>query len=329
MQTWRLGLSVDTILENEPACIPVEKQLEGMRNSSYMINKIYQADNQKVQQIKQEGLGERQDRFIHYLVANELKIDLFWRALLEQVALHEFEMQGEAGKDVARAARDTIRQMDTQIEQEIQLWHRAYLQSRIVVNYFVLGVEKYTENVLEESLELLTASHVVNKKIAEEPPQTRKGFKVRSRLQLYHPDHYHDAGHIHGMPHQALPPGSRDRVRPCGQQGVHHLGSRHPNPAVQDKQEARGKGGCLAGGGDGGGDRENLYNICGVQVWGSWCAMMEQPLPVKKRHYWVTISTTVVPIDNSSSTLKVLFEAKEGRGQLLTCCDVEINPGPM
>ena len=112
------------------------------------------------------GVWERRDPrldiFIHYLLANVLNIDLYRRALLEQVALQEFEMQGEVGKDVAR---DTIRQMDTQIEQEILLWHRAYNQSRIVV-------------------------------------------KVRSRLQLHHPDHHHDAGHIHGMPHQALPPGS-------------------------------------------------------------------------------------------------------------------------
>ena len=167
-------MSGDTILEHKVACIDltpvasitVEKQLEGMSNTSYMINKVYQADKQKGQQCKQEGFGERQhprlDRFIHYLVAYELNIDLYRRALLEQVALQEFEMQGEVGKDVAR---DTIRQMDTQIEQEILLWHRAYHQSSIVV-------------------------------------------KVRSRLQLHHPDHHHDAGHIHGMPHQALPPGS-------------------------------------------------------------------------------------------------------------------------
>ena len=74
-------------------------------------------------------------------------------------------MQGEVGREVARTARDTIRQMDTQIEQEILLWHRAYHQFWIEVNYFVLGVKKYTENVLEESLKLLTTSYVV-----EEPP---------------------------------------------------------------------------------------------------------------------------------------------------------------
>ena len=57
--------------------------------------------------------------------------------------------------------------------------------------------------------------------------------------------------------------------------------------------------------------------------------MVEQPLPVRKRHYWVTIFNTVVLIDNSSSTLELLLVAREGRGQLSTCCDVESNPGPM
>ena len=51
---------------------------------------------------------------------------------------------------MARTARNTIRQMDTQIEQKILLWHRAYHHFMIVVYYFVLVVEKYTENVLEE-----------------------------------------------------------------------------------------------------------------------------------------------------------------------------------
>lgn len=41
---------------------------------------------------------------------------------------------------------------------------------RIAVNYFVLGVEKYTENQQEEALELFTISYVVNEKLGEEPP---------------------------------------------------------------------------------------------------------------------------------------------------------------
>ena len=41
---------------------------------------------------------------------------------------------------MVRITIDTIRQMDTQIEQSILLWHRDYYQFRIVVNYFVLVV---------------------------------------------------------------------------------------------------------------------------------------------------------------------------------------------
>ena len=41
---------------------------------------------------------------------------------------------------MVRITIDTIRQMDTQIEQSILLWHRDYHQFRIVVNYFVLVV---------------------------------------------------------------------------------------------------------------------------------------------------------------------------------------------
>ena len=67
---------------------------------------------------------------------------------------------------------------ESKLEQDILLWHRAYHQFRIVVYYFVLGVEKYTENILEESLELLTTSYVVNEKINEDPPHTQNGFKV-------------------------------------------------------------------------------------------------------------------------------------------------------
>lgn len=266
------------------AAIPAEKKkLEGKSNTSYMINKIYQAVKQKVQQCKQEGFGERQDprldSFIHYLVANELNIDLYRRALLEQVALQEFEMQGEVGRDVARTARDTIRQMDTQIEQEILLWHRAYHQFRIVVNYFVLGVEKYTENVLEESLELLTTSYVVNEKIAEEPPQTQNGFKAMFKRGLI--KHFHLA--VESLNTRLVEqfetgsdPGSvANRVSTTLVPAIHILQAR------TNKQP-------------GGRDAALLE-----EVRGRWCAMIEQPLPDRKRDYWGTIFNTVVPDDNS------------------------------
>ena len=41
-----------------------------------------------------------------------------------------------------------------------------FLHFRIVINYLVWQVEKYTENVLEESLDLLNTSYVVNENIA-------------------------------------------------------------------------------------------------------------------------------------------------------------------
>merc|ERR1712198_752578 len=35
------------------------------------------------------------------------------------------------------------------------------------------------------------------------------------------------------------------------------------------------------------------------EVRGRWCAMIEQPLPDRKRDYWGTIFNTVVPDDNA------------------------------
>ena len=150
-------------------------------NTSNVINKIYSAVKQKIQSCRQEGFGETQDprldSFLHYLIANDLSIDHYKKALLEQVALQEFELLSELGKEVSRTGRDSLKQISSQVEQEIVLWHRAYHQFRIVVNYFVLGVEKYTENMLEEALELLTISYIVNEKIIEDPPASNLKVK--------------------------------------------------------------------------------------------------------------------------------------------------------
>jgi len=266
------------------AAIPAEKKkLEAKSNTSYVINKVYQAVKQKVQQCKQEGFGERQDprldSFVHYLVANELHIDLYRRALLEQVALQEFEVVGEVGRDVARTARDNIRQMDSQIEQELLLWHRAYHQFRIVVNYFVLGVENYTENVLEESLELLTVSYVVNEKITEEPPHTQNGFKAMFKRGLI--KHFHLAVEslntrlVEEFETGSDPGGVASRVAATLVPAIHILQARTNKVP-------------------GGRDAALLE-----EVRGRWCAMIEQPLPDRKRDYWGTIFNTVVPDDNS------------------------------
>ena len=61
---------------------------------------------------------------------------------------------------------------------------------RIAVNYFVLGVEKYTENQHEEALELLTVSYIVNDRIGEEPPNmptpANKMMKLRGLMKHFH-----------------------------------------------------------------------------------------------------------------------------------------------
>jgi len=266
------------------AAIPAEKKkAEGKSNTSYMINRIYQAVKQKVGQCKQEGFGERQDprldSFVHYLVANDLSVDLYRRALLEQVALQEFEMTGEVGRDVARMARETMRQTESQLEQEILLWHKAYHQFRIVVNYFVLGVEKYTENVLEESLELLTTSYVVNEKINEDPPLTQNGFKAMFKRGLI--KHFHLAVEslntrlVEEFETGSEPASVADRVGSVLVPAIHILQARTNK---------------MPGGRD-----ATLLE----EVRGRWCAMIEQPLPDKKRDYWGTIFNTVVPDDNS------------------------------
>jgi len=266
------------------AAIPAEKKkAENKSNTSYMINKIYQAVKQKVGQCKVEGFGERQDprldSFVHYLVANDLSVDLYRRALLEQVALQEFEMQGEVGRDVARTARDSIRQSESQLEQDILLWHRAYHQFRIVVNYFVLGVEKYTENILEESLELLTTSYIVNEKINEEPPLTQNGFKAMFKRGLM--KHFHLAV-------ESLNTKLVEQFETGSDPGS--VASRVAStlvPAIHILQARTNK---MPGGRD-----ATLLE----EVRGRWCAMIEQPLPDRKRDYWGTIFNTVVPDDNS------------------------------
>ena len=58
------------------------------------------------------------------------------------------------------------------------------------MNYFVLGVEKYTENQHEEALELLTVSYIVNDRIGEEPPNmptpANKMMKLRGLMKHFH-----------------------------------------------------------------------------------------------------------------------------------------------
>ena len=124
----------------------MDKQRKEKGGTSAVINKIFQKVKQCIQLSKSEGLDERQDprleSFLHYLVANlhylvaneQHGVDLYRRALLEQVSLPEFEQHGELGREVVRTAKDMMKQKDGKDEmaEEIGLWHRAYHQFRLV-----------------------------------------------------------------------------------------------------------------------------------------------------------------------------------------------------
>ena len=244
-------------------------------NTSNVINKIYAAVKQKIQAGRNEGFGDSQDvrleSFLHYLIANDLTVDHYKKALLEQVALQEFELMSDLGREVSKTAKDSLRTIPSTVEQEIILWHRAYHQFRIVVNYFVLGVEKYTDNMLEEALELFTISYIVNEKIIEDPPQS--GCKVSSH-KFYLPVlilsiTFLLPGNDQARFAEALPPGSggceraagggvRDRVGPGGRgaAGGRHAGPRHPHPPGQDQQDPGRQGRLPARGG------EHCYEVC-------------------------------------------------------------------
>ena len=116
----------------------MDKQRKEKGGTSAVINKIFQKVKQCIQSPKSEGLDERQDprleSFLHYLVANEQQgVDLYRRALLEQVSLPEFEQHGELGREVVRTAKE-MKQKDGKddVAEEIGLWHRAYHQFRLV-----------------------------------------------------------------------------------------------------------------------------------------------------------------------------------------------------
>ena len=114
----------------------MDKQRKEKGGTSAVINKIFQKVKQCIQLSKSEGLDERQDprleSFLHYLVANDQQgVDLYRRALLEQVSLPEFEQQGDLGREVVRTARETMAGGKDDIAEEIGLWHRAYHQFRL------------------------------------------------------------------------------------------------------------------------------------------------------------------------------------------------------
>jgi ubiquitin carboxyl-terminal hydrolase 25/28 len=131
--------TLDTMNALASSTLDKRKQEPNKSSTSVVINKIYQLVKLRVQGGKAEGLGERQDArlesFLHYLVANDLSVDVYRRALLEQVSLPELEQQGEFGREVARAARDSVKNSKGGKEdmgEEIELWHKAYHQFRYI-----------------------------------------------------------------------------------------------------------------------------------------------------------------------------------------------------
>jgi len=267
---------------------PPEKRKEITKGNtaSHVINQIYQQVKRSVHSAREQGLGERHDprleSFLHYLVANDLTVDLYRRALLEQVSLSEYDNLGEVGRSVANLARNNIRDGEQdKAAEDILHWHRAYHQFRIACNYFVVGVEKYTENCLEEALELLTTSYIVNEKILEDPPSTQmpqmKTMNKRGLVRHFHLAVEHLNTRLVEQFETGDDPGSvAARVASILVPAIHILQAR------TNKQQSSGSR-----------DPALLE-----EVRGRWCAMIEQPLPDRKRDYWGTIFNTVVPDDN-------------------------------
>ena len=57
---------------------------------------------------------------------------------------------------------------------------------RIACYYFVLGVDRYNETKVEDSVQLLTTSYIVNKKILDDPPHCNHSeTKVGTTNVLY------------------------------------------------------------------------------------------------------------------------------------------------
>ena len=87
-------LSRDTTLEYLNLVANEKKKPEvgpPKNNTNTVINKIYSSVKSKVNNCRPEGFGEsydiRLESFLHYCVANELTVDHYKKAVLEQVAL--------------------------------------------------------------------------------------------------------------------------------------------------------------------------------------------------------------------------------------------------
>merc|ERR1712059_55247 len=236
-----------------------------------------------ISQSKVDGFGERcdsrLDSFMHYLVANDQSV-LYRRALLEQVALADFDTVGDVGRQVAVKARDNISASKAdKVTEDIVPWHQAYHQFRIAVYYFVLGVDKYTENLFDEAVRLLSVSYVVNERITENPPHTQCPLKVMAKRGLV--KYFHLAV-------EAFNTRLVDQFETGN--NPNHVASKVISVLVPAINILQTRTNNVQGGRD---------SILLEEVRGKWCAMTEQPLPDMNRDSWDTIFSAVVTGSNS------------------------------
>ena len=179
---------------------------------------------------------------------------------------------------------------------------------RIAVNYFVLGVEKYTENQHEEALELLTVSYIVNDRIGEEPPNmptpANKMMKLRGLMK-----HFHlaveslNTSLVNQFETGDDPGGVGEKVAKLIVPAIQILQARtHKQPGGRDATILEEVGcrflilvihHCCHH------QHHYLHSHNHDQVRSRWCAMIDSPMAERKRDYWGTIFNVVMGDDNS------------------------------
>jgi len=270
-----------------------------------LINQLYQKTKNKIIEARVEGFGERSEprleSLIHYLAANEesipLYLDLVKIALLEQIYLPEVEQASSFGQECFRSAKDMLAKEKMRgggKDVTLIKWHRCYHQFRIACNYFVLGVERYVERRVEEALELLTNSYIVNQKLQEDPQGAtnlpNKMMNIRGLLK-----HFHLAvSAVNNKLVEEFETGSSPH-------DVTERVTRILVPAIHILQL---RTNASSGGKDGSDYRTNASS--GVKdaslledVRSRWCAMIENPLPDNKSEYWQTIFNIVIADDST------------------------------
>jgi len=248
----------------------------GNNNLSVLVNKLFQEANTK------KDNDCKLDSFLQYLMSAGVDNLLLKQALLEQISLPTLDTSSEIVRNVVQEARESLRTFD-QADLMIS-WHKAYHNFRIACYYFVLGVDRYNENKVEDSVQLLTTSYIVNKKIIDDPPQCKqletKCMSTRGLIKYFHlaveslnsqlVEHF-EAG---DNPAEVF-----SRVNKVLVPAIQILQERTNNAALPNNNNR--DAGLLE------------------TVRGRWCALLETQMPTEKYDYWSRIFNTVVADDNS------------------------------